>query len=364
VIDAYRTEIVEDEKELGAAAGTYVTGYRIATVVSGGLALILADHLSWTSVYLLMAVINCVGLITILCSKEPTITRKVKVVSFKDSVVLPFLEFFQRHGAMEILIFIMVYKISTLMATSLTTNFLLELSYSKTAIGAVNKGAGLIATILGTLCGGSLMVKFGLKRSLWIFGFAQALVGLTFCVLAQVAGNSDMKHLWLITIVSLDNFMMGLGTAALVGFMMNFTSKQFTATQYALLTSVMAVSRVILVAHAGDLVKMMGWNWFFIATVPLAIPGLLLLNRFDQWQTISTQPAHARIPKFDLVLIVLFVASLLCLSSDPAWQLLDMKDVAKDATLAGACGVVLVVFAGLIRPYISIGGSKSTAPAR
>ncbi|MGZ3721762.1 MAG: hypothetical protein ACXVA9_02450, partial [Bdellovibrionales bacterium] len=175
------------------------------------------------------------------------------------------------------------------------------------------------------------------------------------------AGGADgSKHLWLISIVSLDNFMMGLGTAALVGFMMNFTSRQFTATQYALLTSVMAVSRVILIAHSGDLVKVMGWNWFYISTVPLAIPGLLLLNRFDSWQTMSNL-THSRIPKFDIGLIVLFVISLLCLSSDPAWQLAGMKEQGHQATLVGAVGVIIVVFAGLIRPYISFG---KTRPAR
>jgi len=354
VIDAYRTEIVEDKQELGAAASTYVTGYRVALVVSGGLAMILADHMSWKAVYILMAAVNCVGLVTILCSKEPTQTKKVRVTSFRDSVVMPFMEFFQRQGAMEILIFIMVYKISTLMATSLTTNFLLELGYTKTLIGTVNKGAGLIATILGTLSGGSLMAKFGLKRSLWIFGVVQSLVGVTFCALSFLAAQDGaMKHVWLVVIVSLDNYMMGLGTAALVGFMMNFASRQFTATQYALLTSVMAVSRVILVAHSGDVVKLIGWNWFYIATVPLAIPGLLLLNRFDQWQTMSTV-TRARLPKFDIFLILTFVVSLLLLSSEPAWQLFKMKEQATQSTLAGAIGVVFVVFAGLIRPYIQL----------
>jgi hypothetical protein len=195
-------------------------------------------------------------------------------------------------------------------------------------------------------------VKFGLKRSLWIFGVVQSLVGLTFCALSILAAHDGaMKQVSLVVIVSLDNYMMGLGTAALVGFMMNFASKQFTATQYALLTSVMAVSRVILVAHSGDLVTLMGWNWFYIATVPLAIPGLLLLNRFDQWQTFSTQTS-ARMAKFDIVLIVTFVVALLLLSSEPAWHLLKMKELATQSTLAGAVGVVFVVFAGLIRPYL------------
>ena len=350
VVDAYRTEIITDEKELGAGASTYIAGYRIATVISGGVAMVMSDHMSWATVYVIMAGVNLVGLATILLSQEPAVTRKVRKLSLRDSVTSPFVEFFQRGGAMEILIFIMIYKISTLMATSLTTKFLIDLGYSNSAIGGVNKGIGLIATLAGTLTGGSLMAKFGLKRSLWIFGIVQSFVGLTYCLLARVgSGETEFKHMWLVTIISVDNYMMGLGTAALVGFMMNFCSKVYTATQYALLTSVMAVTRVILVAHAGTLVALLGYDLFFILTVPMAIPGLLLLYRYEHWQKVSTS-THATIPKTDIVLITIFVISLICLSSDPLWGALGMKAVSKDVALAGALGVVTVVVAGLVRP--------------
>lgn len=364
VVDAYRTEIIDDKAELGAAASVYIAGYRLATVVSGGAALAMSDHLSWTTVYVLMAFINLVGLITVLFAPEPKVVRVREKLNFREGIAQPFIEFFQRSGAMEILIFIMVYKISTLMATALTTKFLMELGYSKTMIGGVNKGAGLIATIAGTLVGGSLMLKLGLKRSLWIFGVVQALVGLTFYLLNHlVISMPDYRDLWLISVVSMDNFMMGMGTAALTGFMMNFASKQFTGTQYALLTSVMAVSRVILIAHAGTLVELMGWNWFFIMTVPLAIPGLLLLSRYDHWQTMSTAPAHSRIPRFDVALIVLFVFSLIALSSEPIWKLLEETEVGEAIRLAGAIGVVVVVFTGLARPYLSFSRMASARPA-
>lgn len=355
VVDAYRTEIIDDQDELGAGAGVYIAGYRIATVISGGLALILADHMSWTTVYILMATINLVGLVTILFSPEPKITRKLsKNATFKDSVVLPFVEFFQRSGAMEILIFIMVYKLSTLMATALTTKFLLDLGFTKTMIGTVTKGVGLGASISGTLVGGALMVKFKIKRSLWIFGILQALVGVTFFVLNHlVVSQPDQANLWMGIVICVDQFFMGMGTAALTGFMMNFVSKQFTGTQYALLTSVMAVSRVILIAHAGTLVEMLGYNTFFLATVPLAIPGLLLLGRFDHWQTQSTQAPGTHIPKFDLAMLTLFIASLIFLSSDPIWQWAGYKETGAIFVKAGAFGVVLVVLIGLIRPYTS-----------
>ena len=362
VIDAYRTEIIDDEGELGAGAGAYITGYRIATVVSGGVALVLSDHMSWAAVYALMAAINLIGLVTILMSKEPSVTRKIRPHGLRESVMLPFLEFFQRGGAMEILIFIMIYKISTLMATALTTKFLIDLGYSNTMIGAVNKGAGLIATIAGTLAGGSLMTKFGLKRSLWVFGVIQSLVGLTYFALARLGpAETALRDLWLVVIVSLDNFMMGLGTAALVGFMMNFCSKRYTGTQYALLTSVMAVSRVILVAHAGTLVKWLGYDMFFLLTVPLAIPGLMLLQRFDHWERVADVSLHTRIPKLDLAVIALFVTSLILLSSDPVWRWLAtggapatiaaLSGVAVTTAQVGALGVIVIVVIGLLRPY-------------
>jgi PAT family beta-lactamase induction signal transducer AmpG len=352
VIDAYRTEIIEEEAELGAGASTYITGYRIATLVSGGVALGLVDHIGWRNVYILMAVVNLVGLVTILCSKEPKVTRNAEQEKKKNSSFLvPFIEFFQRSGAMEILIFVMIYKLSTLMATALTTKFLVDLGYSNTMIGAVNKGAGLIATIGGTLAGGALMAKLGLKRSLWVFGVLQATVGITFCVLSGVAGGGT-QNLWLVVVVSIDNFFMGMGTAALTGFLMHVCSRRYTATHYALLTSVLAVGRVVLIAHAGTLVAWMGYNMFFLATVPLAIPGLLLLRRYDHWEASSGKIATTKLPKFDLGLMLMMIAALLLLSSDPIWKWLDMRAVGTDVALAGAFGVLAVVAVGLLRPHL------------
>lgn len=349
VIDAFRTEIIEDEKELGAGASTYITGYRIATLISGGVALGLVDSIGWKHVYFLMATINLVGLVTVLLSKEPKVTREVKREG-SGSFTKPFIEFFQRSGAMEILIFVMIYKLSTLMATALTTKFLVDLGYSNLMIGTVNKGAGLIATIAGTLAGGALMAKLGLKRSLWVFGILQALVGLTFCVLSYLASHGgEIQNLGLVAVVSIDNFFMGMGTAALTGFLMHVCNRRYTATHYALLTSVMAVGRVVLIAHAGTLVAFMGYNWFFIATVPLAIPGLLLLRRYDYWEKSSGQVVTTRMPKFELALMGLMIASLLLLSSDPVWRFLQMKEFGAKVALVGAFGVIAVVAGGLLR---------------
>lgn len=354
VIDAYRTEIIEDESELGAGASAYITGYRLAMIVAGAWALSLADKMSWQNVYILMACINLVGFVTVLLSPEPKATKKIAAAKgIRQAVVQPFVEFFQRVGAMEILIFIMVYKISTLMATALTSKFLVDLGYSNDMIGWVTKTVGLVATILGTVSGAALMAKYGLKRSLWIFGVLQALVGLTFCLLARVPHGS-MKEISLVLVIFTDFFFMGMGTAALTGFMMHFCSRKSTATQYALLTSVMAVSRVVLVAPAGLIVSKIGYDLFFIATVPLAIPGLLLLNRFNHWEAEATETSRNAIPLFDKALIGLLVLSLIGLSSGPIWEWQGQAKLGGNVTFYSAVGVLVVVFLGLIRPYLGV----------
>lgn len=351
VVDAYRTEIIEKES-YGAGAGVYATGYRVAmTFISGGVALVLADYWSWTAVYLFMALLNAVGLVTILVSKEPNVKRVYKTFNFKDTVVSPFLELFQRSGAMEILIFVMIYKLSTLMATALLTKFLLDVGYTKTMIGSVNKVAGFVGLLLGTIAGGSLMVKLGLKRSLWIFGIFQSLVGITLCGLIYMAGMDEaLRHFGLVAIISLDNFVMGLGTVALMSFMMAFCNQQFTGTQLALFSSLTAVTRVVLVAHAGFIIEKIGWTAFFLFTVPLAIPGLLLLRRFDYWQMASTN-LQATISKLDLTLVLIFMGSLIGLASDPLWRWAELKDVGTLIVEVSAFGVIFVILAGLIKPY-------------
>lgn len=359
VVDAYRIELIKKDEEIGAAASTYVSAYRIAMWVAGGPVLIMADgHFAWREIYIGLAVLNLIGMATILLSPEPLIARSKKKISFKEMVTDPFIEFFRRNGAMEILLFIMVYKLSTLMATALSTKFLMtELHYSKTVIGATNKLFGIIFTILGTLGGGSLMAGLGLKRSLWIFGIVQSLVGLTYCLLARLA-HGDAAEIWLVIMVSVDNFMMGMGTAALTGFMMKFCNRQFTGTQYALLTSVMAVGRVVLVTQAGVWVEHMGWDLFYLSTVALAVPGLLLLFQFEHWETQAAK-VHDRMPTVIKASIFVFMLSLLLLVSPVfvRW-LMDDEQLAHSLEIAGALGIVLVVMVGVVRPHLETSRRK------
>jgi PAT family beta-lactamase induction signal transducer AmpG len=277
VIDAYRREVLLDE-ELGLGSSMYVNGYRMGMLISGAFALILADRIPWHFVYLALAgTFVVVSFITIF-APEP-LQAVVPPRSLKEAVVQPFLEYFRRDAAIEVLLFILLYKIGDSMAANLTTRFYLDLGFSKTDIGAVVKTFGLAATLTGGFIGGAAMIRLGLRKSLWFFGVFQALTILGFALLAQ-KGKSLPS---LMGIVVADNLASAMGTSAFVAFMASLTNKRFTATQYALLTSLMGVPRVIVSAPTGFLAAAMGWTNFFIFCSLSAVPGLLLLLRFRKW---------------------------------------------------------------------------------
>ncbi len=281
VIDAYRTEILKPE-ELGAGAGCYIMGYRIGMLTSGAAALILADHLAWSSVYLIMSLTLLLGVLTTLLSPEPVAKEKPPKTLW-DAVVYPFVDFLKRKGAVEVLLFILLYKLDVIMTLAMMTPFLLQIGFSKTDIGVVTKGFGLVATIVGTLIGGAWMTRLGLKKSLWIFGLVQAFSGLSFVILSYLGHHYPM----MVIAITVENFCSGMGTAVFSAFLMHLCNHRFTATQYALLTSFMALSRVLMGAPTGFLAEHYGWPLYFILSVGIAIPGLALLTRYEKWQKTS-----------------------------------------------------------------------------
>jgi PAT family beta-lactamase induction signal transducer AmpG len=276
-IDAFRAEIL-DESELGAGASVYIMGYRIAMIVSGAGALAMADHMSWSMVYNIMAACMVIGILANLFAPEPVAEKAPK--SLMDAVYQPFMEFFKRVGAIEMLIFILIYKIDVAFAMALTTPFMLDLGFTKTDVAAVLKGAGVVATIFGTFLGGALLSKWGIKKSLWVFGIIQAASGFTFYLLAHMGHNYPM----MVTAVCVENICSGLATAAFTAFMMNLCDKRFTATQYALLTSFMALTRIMVSTPSGFIAKGVGWEMYFIISILISIPGLIMLLRYDKWQ--------------------------------------------------------------------------------
>lgn len=328
VLDALRTEILTQE-ELGPGGSVYLTGYRLAMLVSGAAALALSATLPWRTVYLMMAALVGVGLVTILWIEEPKVAVK-KHQSLRERVIVPFAEFFKRPAAMEILAFVMLYKLPTLMATALTTVFLLDLGFDRIQIAAFSKVAGLLATIAGTIAGGALMVRLGVRTALWIFGVAQTLGGGLFVLLALAGHHQTL----MVGVLVADNFLMGMGTTAIVGFMMSMSSKQFTGTQYALLSSLTAFTRVILIAPAGSIAKALGWMNFFLFAMVLAVPGLLLLTRYEKWQK-TGEAAAKHLSWLDLTVMGSFLGSLVIISTDFVWPKLGLPDIGLWVGLAG-----------------------------
>lgn len=310
--DAYRTDVLE-KPEMGAGAAVFVLGYRIALLATGALALILADRMSWNLVYLCLAGLMALCIVFTLFAPEPKEDNNAPQ-SLVDAVILPFKEFFERSGITSgalMLLFIVLYKLGDGLLGNMATPFLLspEMSFSKTDIGAIQGGMGLLATIVGTLVGGSIMSKIGINKSLWLFGGLQAISNLAYFVLSKLNQNYQLTELAtqypqypfsqipsyyqvMIISINIENFCGGLGTAAFVAFLMSLCNHKFSATQYALLSSLYAVSRDILVAPAGKLADTIGWSNFFLFSLIIAIPGLLLLPWFAPWK-----PVLASIPR-------------------------------------------------------------------
>jgi MFS transporter, PAT family, beta-lactamase induction signal transducer AmpG len=290
VIDAYRTELLEKD-EYGSGSAMSIFGYRLAMLFSGGLALYLSRYLTWPQIYITMSlVMGCCALIP-LFSKEPQLnlineTDKPKkeeddfknkprrsLLSSFAALVPPLREFFSRVYAFEILAFVFLYKLGEIFAVLLQTPFMLQIGFSAEVIGKVAKTGGLLATISGGFLGGYLIPKLGLKRSLLVFGVLQAFSIFSFYMLAVVGNNFPL----MVTAVVLENFFNGMGNAAFVAFLMTLCDIRFTATQYALLTSLYSIPRVFFGRFAGDLSTQYGWEAFFIFSILLTIPAILLL---------------------------------------------------------------------------------------
>jgi len=285
VIDAYRRELLSD-REMGLGTAFHVNAYKIAGLVPGSVSLILADHLPWSSVFMITAAFMLPGMIMTLLVDEPKV-HGTPPRSLREAVILPFQEFVTRGGwrnALLILAFIFLYKLGDSMATALSTAFYLDLGFTKTQIGLVAKASGLWASVLGGLLGGIWLVRIGISRGLWVFGFAQLISTLGFAWLATRGTHATPFELgWTI---ALEAFGSGLGTAAFTAYMASVTDQRYTATQFALFSSLSAVPRTFANAGTGFMVAQMGWVYFFVFCALVAIPGLLLLPKVAPWREV------------------------------------------------------------------------------
>jgi PAT family beta-lactamase induction signal transducer AmpG len=274
VIDAYRTDILR-EPERGVGAAVSVMGYRIGALVSGAFALILSDHIGWRSTYLLMAGAMGIGIISAVLGPEPD-GKVVPPKSMKEAVYGPMKEYFSRNSALQLLLLIILYKLGDAYAGALTTAFLIRgVGFSASEVGAINKGLGFISVIVGAILGGALMVRLKLFRSLMVFGILQAASNLSFMVLAWAGKSYGV----LVFAVAFENLSGGMGTAAFVALLMSMCNHRYTATQYALLSSLAALGRIFISPTSGFLVESIGWPAFFFITFLVAAPGLFLLWR-------------------------------------------------------------------------------------
>ena len=273
-IDAYRTEILT-ERERGFGAAVSVMGYRIAMLVSGAGALLMADRVGFATTYVLMAVIVLIGVAANLYG--PDIGKEIVAPkTLQAAVVGPLKNYFNREGAITLLLLILLYKLGDAFASRLTTVFLLrELGFSLTDVGVISKGLGLIATIAGALYGGALMYRLGLYRSLLIFAWFQAVTNLGFCILAVIGPS----YFAMVAVVGLENLTGGMGTAAFVALLMAICDRRYTATQFALLTAVVSLGRVLAGPPSGYLVEAIGWPGYFAITFAIALPAIALLMR-------------------------------------------------------------------------------------
>ena len=292
VLDAYRRELLAD-CELGLGNAVHVNAYRIAGLVPGSLSLILADFLPWDLVFIVTALFMLPGMAMTLLVQEPH--RATPPKTLREAVVEPFHEFITRRGwnsALLILAFLFFYKLGDSMCTALATPFYMDMGFSKTQIGLIAKNAGLWPAVIGGLLGGLWMVRIGINRALWLFGVVQVVAIFGFAWLASVGHHAEITPVQLAQlaiVIGLEALGVGLGTAAFVAFIARTTHPAYTATQFALFTSLAAMPRTFANAATGWLVEMMGWTGFFLLCAVLAVPGMLLLLKVAPWEAAITE---------------------------------------------------------------------------
>ena len=285
-IDAYRIEAIEEEYQ-GAMSASYILGYRIALLIAGAGAFYVASFTAWSNVYLVMAVLMGVGFGAVMLAKEPLFSRQgliretdsafnVQKFTFLNAVVNPFKDFFVRNGSFALLIILLigVYRLSDIVMGIMANPFYLDMGYSKIEIANITKLFGFFMTIFGAFVGGLLVIKWGVGRCLLIGAVAVAMTNLFFAQLALLA-NPDLN--WLAVTVSLDNLSGGFATTAFIAYLSGLTNKAYTATQYALFSSLMTLPGKFMSGFSGFVVDSYGYFTFFLSAAALGLPAILLI---------------------------------------------------------------------------------------
>jgi PAT family beta-lactamase induction signal transducer AmpG len=286
VVDAYRRETLADDEQ-GLASSFYTYGYRLGMLLASAGGLILADIIGFNAVYFVMAGVMAACVIVTLVAPEPAGNALPRTLV--QSFIGPFVEFFTRDNAMRallVLVFIVIYKLGDNLASHMSVPFYLGLGFTNTEIGSIAKIFGTGALLFGVFVGGAVTLKLGLYRAMFVIGILQAASTACFVLLAY-AGHD---RVWLTIVIAFENMTVGMGTSALIAFMASLTNKRFTATQFALLTTLATIPRSLLSAPSGFMAEALGWPQFFTVCALLAIPGLLLLPLVRQWFGSSSEP--------------------------------------------------------------------------
>ncbi|MCI0411943.1 MFS transporter [bacterium] len=287
-IDAYAVDVLRPEEQ-GVAAGARIAVYRAAMYVAGAMSITLAGYFSWPAVNAVLAFLYLPMLLITLKAPEPE--EKVKPpASLKEAVWYPFLGFLSRHRALEILAFVVCYKLADNLATALLRPFLVDMGYSDLDRGLALGTVGLTATLAGTFLGGILTTTLGLGHSLWFFGFLQIISNIGY-VLVSI---SDVNRPLMYGAMGFETFTQGLGTGAFSVLLLRMTQKRFSATQYALFSSLFGLPRILAGPLTGFMVDAIGWTIFFWSSMAFGIPGMVLLSRFVPFGT--KEPAFEVLP--------------------------------------------------------------------
>ncbi|MEL4886563.1 muropeptide MFS transporter AmpG [Pectobacterium betavasculorum] len=360
VFDAYKTDLLPPE-ERGTGAATSVLGYRLAMLVSGGLALWMADrYFGWQATYWLMAGLMLIGVFATLFAPEP-LNSQPAPRTMEQAIVAPLRDFFTRNNAWLILLLIVLYKLGDAFAISLTTTFLIRgVGFNAGDVGLVNKTLGLFATIVGAIYGGLLMQRLSLFRALMLFGILQAVSNAGYWLLAITA-----KSLFtMATAVFLENLCGGMGTAAFVALLMTLCNKSFSATQFALLSALAAVGRVYVGPIAGWFVESYGWAWFYLFSIFAALPGLAILmicrETLEFTQKTDTFQLRTHFQNYykkalyvlGLGVILLTLWLILLISNALEWSALHL--LAEYLLTAGCALALLGIFFGSLLDYLSL----------
>jgi len=276
-VDAWRTEILPLRWQ-GLGASLHIGAYRLAMVMAGAVALILADRAGWRTTYLAMAALLVPGLLANLLAPQPDLPPAP--ATLHAAVMAPLRALLSRRGAAEALLFVILYKLGDTLGLSLVVPFLLKTGFSMTQVGLATKGIGIAAIIGGGLAGGLLMARWPLRRALFVFGLVQ----MATCLVLLALSLSGASLPWMLAAITFENLGYGLGTAAYTAFMMRLCDRGLAATQYALVSSLMALARVVFASPAGKAAEHLGWPAFFGLCALLAVPGLLMLLRFNRWE--------------------------------------------------------------------------------